>query len=76
MVPQAVSRVLHYYQEQRNDGEEFNDFVHRTDSGAFEALLAEFRDVGPLNKDNLPMYMDWGKTILYKLERGEGECAV
>ena len=21
-------------------------------------------------------YMDWGKTVLYKLERGEGECAV
>ena len=21
-------------------------------------------------------YMDWGKTVLYELERGEGECAV
>ena len=76
LVPQAISRVLNYYQENRNDGEEFNDFVHRTESAAFESLLVDYRDVGPLNKENLPMYMDWGKTILYKLERGEGECAV
>ena len=24
----------------------------------------------------LDYYMDWGKTIPYKVERGEGECAV
>jgi sulfite reductase beta subunit-like hemoprotein len=74
--PAAVKRILDFYQEQRDSGEEFNQFVERVGTGAFEAILAEFREVGSLNKDTLPFYMDWGKTVLYKLERGEGECAV
>ena len=31
---------------------------------------------GPLDRDHIQTYMDWGKTVVYKLERGEGECAV
>ena len=42
----------------------------------FEEIAGRFRDAGTLNKANLDTYMDWGKTILFKLERGEGECAV
>ena len=75
-VPAAVRRVLDFYQEQRTGGEEFNDFVARMGNPAFEAIFSEFREVGPLNKGTLDFYMDWGKTVLYKLERGEGECAV
>jgi sulfite reductase beta subunit-like hemoprotein len=74
-VPSAVRRVLDYYQDQRTQGEEFNDFVQRVGLDAFEAILAEFKEIGPLSKDTLDFYMDWGKTVLYKLERGEGECA-
>ncbi|MBM3940776.1 MAG: nitrite/sulfite reductase [SAR202 cluster bacterium] len=74
--PHAIRRVLDYYQANRKSGEEFNAFVQRVGTEPFEAILSEFREVGPLNKDTMPMYMDWGKTILYKLERGEGECAV
>ena len=75
-VPAAIRRILDHYQEQRTADEEFNDFVQRLGSGPFEAILDEFREIGPLNKETLPLYMDWGKTILYKLERGEGECSV
>jgi sulfite reductase beta subunit-like hemoprotein len=75
-VPSAIRRLLDYYRDQRHPGEEFNDFVDRTGTDAFEALLSEFREIGPLGKDTLDYYMDWGKSILYKLERGEGECAV
>ena len=42
----------------------------------FEAIVSEFKDVGPLNRDNLSNYMDWERNAVYKLERGEGECAV
>ena len=75
-VPNAIRRVLDFYQDQRKQGEEFIDFVQRQGTDPFEAMLSEFREVGPLNKETLPYYMDWGKTVLYKLERGEGECAV
>ena len=75
-IPAATRRLLDFYRDQRHEGEEFNDFVQRTGTDAFEAILSEFREVGALSKDTLDYYMDWGKTVLYKLERGEGECAV
>jgi len=75
-VPEMITGVLSYYQSERSDGEKFNDFVDRVGVAPFEELLGKFREVGKLNKENLDSYMDWGKTILYKLERGEGECAV
>ena len=75
-VPNAIRQVLDFYRDQRGQAEEFNDFVQRTGTDAFEAILSEFREVGALSKDTLDYYMDWGKTVLYKLERGEGECAV
>ena len=38
--------------------------------------MTSLRDTGPLNRDNIDTYMDWNKTVLYKVERGEGECAI
>jgi sulfite reductase beta subunit-like hemoprotein len=74
--PELVNAVLAHYQAERTDGETFNDFVDRVGTAPFEEIAGEFRDVGKLNKETLNTYMDWGKTVLYKLERGEGECAV
>lgn len=75
-VPAFMTGILSYYQDQRDDGETFNDFVDRVGTAPFEALADQYKEVGALNKENLDTYIDWGKTILYKLERGEGECAV
>ena len=75
-VPAFVNDVLNHYTTNRQDGEGFNDFVDRVGVTPFEELAVPYREVGSLTKENLDTYMDWGKTILYKLERGEGECAV
>jgi sulfite reductase beta subunit-like hemoprotein len=75
-VPEALTSVLDFYKAQRNDGEEFKDFVTRVGPEAFEPVLQEFSEVPSLNRDTLVYYMDWNKTIKYVLERGEGECAV
>ena len=75
-MPDALRRILTYYQEQRNEGELFKDFVVRIGAAAFEPILAEFSDVPELDRETLDQYMDWDKTVKYKLERGEGECAV
>lgn len=75
-VPAAVRRVLDHYRDHRAEGEQFNDFVVRVGTGPFEAILGEFREVPAVNRDSLSYYMDWGKTVLYRLERGEGECSV
>ena len=39
-------------------------------------ILAGLAEVGPLGRDTLDLYMDYQKSTLYKMERGEGECAV
>ncbi|MEK7215080.1 MAG: nitrite/sulfite reductase [Chloroflexota bacterium] len=73
--PEAVGRIVTYYQNQRQDGETFNRFVDRVGYPAFEELLADLRPVGTI-ADNVELYQDWERAGLYKLERGEGECAV
>ena len=75
-MPEALKRMLTFYQEQRNDGELFKDFAARVGAEAFEPILAEFKEVGDLNRETIDSYMDWDKTVIYKLERGEGECAL
>ena len=73
--PQAVLRLVHYYQAERHDGEVFNDFVDRVGQGPFAALLADLQDVPPLGPDTIDLYQDWERNALYRVERGEGECS-
>ena len=75
-IPDAFEKVLHFYWAYRNDGEEFKDFAVRLGPAAFEPILQEFTEVGELSRDTIQDYIDWDKTIKYKLERGEGECAI
>lgn len=75
-VPDALKKIIHTYVAERNNNEEFKDFAVRLGSEKFEGLVQEYKDVGELNRETLPKYMDWDKTIKYVLERGEGECMV
>ena len=75
-VPEALKAFLEYYKANRGENEEFNAFYDRVGPQPFVEIASRFRDVGPLNKETIGLYMDWGKTVLYKVERGEGECAV
>ena len=76
MLPDAIRRLLTFYQEGREEGEPFKDFVARVGAASFEPLLGDYRNVGELDRDTIDTYMDWDKTIIYKMERGEGECAL
>ncbi len=75
-VPDALRKVLAFYRQERNGSEQFKDFAARIGAAAFEPLLAEFKETPELNRETIGSYMDWDKTIKYKMERGEGECAV
>ena len=74
--PDALKTIIHMYVSERNENEEFKDFAVRVGSEKFEKALEMYKDVGELNRDTLPKYMDWDKTVKYVLERGEGECMV
>ena len=43
---------------------------------AFAPLVEEFKETRELNRESIDAYMDWDKTIIYKMERGEGECSI
>jgi sulfite reductase beta subunit-like hemoprotein len=73
--PQAVRKIIEHYTANRNEGEPFADFVDRTGARSFDALLDEFKEVGPIHQD-IDVYMDWGKEELFTVVRGEGECSV
>src|SRR3954454_23960392 len=75
-VPDAVERWIRHYEENRNDGEDFNAFVDRTGFDAFEELISDLKLPVEFNADNLLFFIDWNRSEPYKVERGEGECAV
>ncbi|MCZ6539493.1 MAG: nitrite/sulfite reductase, partial [Chloroflexi bacterium] len=75
--PEALKAVIDTYVANRKDGEEFSAFIERFGVDHFEEVFGKMKqEVGPLDRDHIQTYMDWGKTVVYKLERGEGECAV
>ncbi len=75
--PEALKSVVDIYVANRKEGEEFDAFIERFGVDQFEEAFGKMKqEVGPLDRDHIQTYMDWGKTVVYKLERGEGECAV
>mgnify|MGYP000719379277 FL=1 len=75
-VPGVLKYVVNYYKDNRNDGEKFNQFLDRV---GLEELTEVAEKAQQAVADAAPgsdMYVDWERTNQYKVERGEGECAV
>jgi sulfite reductase beta subunit-like hemoprotein len=75
-VPDAVERWIRHYEENRNEGEEFNTFAERVGPETFQEQVKDLSLPVEFNADNLIHFIDWSRTEAYKVERGEGECAV
>ena len=75
-VPEVVKEIAAHYKVNRLDGEEFKDFVDRVGIEPFKEIASQHREVEALGPDSMDLYMDWDTAEVYKLERGEGECAV
>ena len=75
-VPDAVERWVRFYESDRNDGEEFNDFAERVGTGAFEDLVRDLAMPAEFNLENMNLFIDWTKNVPFEVVRGEGECAV
>ena len=76
LVPQLVRKIASYYKENRNDGEGFNQFLDRVGVEELTAVASEAQRTAEAAAAGSDMYFDWERTNIYKLERGEGECAV
>ncbi len=75
-VPDAVERWLRLYEGERNDGEAFNDFVDRAGVARFEDEIKELAMPAEFSLETMDQFIDWNRAEPYKVERGEGECAI
>ena len=75
-VPEAVERWVRLYESERAGGEDFNAFVERIGAGRFEAEVKELTLPGEFSLETMQQFIDWNRSSPYKVERGEGECAV
>jgi sulfite reductase beta subunit-like hemoprotein len=75
-VPEAVERWVRLYEAERNDGEEFNAFAERTGAGRFEEQVKDLTLPAEFSLETMQQFIDWSRATPYKVERGEGECAI
>jgi sulfite reductase (ferredoxin) len=75
-VPDAVERWIRLYEAERTDGEEFNAFVERVGTTRFEDEVKDLSMPLEFSLENLDHFIDWSRSEPYKVERGEGECAI
>jgi sulfite reductase beta subunit-like hemoprotein len=75
-VPEAVQRWIELYEGERSEGEEFNDFAERVGAGRFEETVKELTLPAEFSLETMQQFIDWNRSSPYKVERGEGECAI
>jgi hypothetical protein len=75
-VPDALERWIRFYEANRNEGEQFNDFVERVGEKELEGVVKDLAMPVEFNLENMTHFIDWERKDPYKVERGEGECAV
>jgi sulfite reductase (ferredoxin) len=75
-VPDAVERWVRHYESNREDGEQFNDFVERIGTEQFEGLVKDLSMPVEFGPEHITHFIDWNRKELYQVVRGEGECAV
>jgi sulfite reductase beta subunit-like hemoprotein len=75
-VPEAVERWIRLYEAEREDGEPFDAFVDRVGTARFAEVAKELSLPMEFSLDNLQHFIDWNRSDPYRVERGEGECAV
>jgi sulfite reductase beta subunit-like hemoprotein len=75
-VPEAVERWVRFYGQNRNDGEEFNEFAERVGEDEFVSVVKDLALPVEFNVENIAHFIDWERQEPYQVIRGEGECAV
>lgn len=75
-VPGVLKQVVSYYKDNRSDGEKFNQFLDRVGLEEVTEVAQNAEQAIANATPGSDLYVDWERTNIYKLERGEGECAV
>jgi sulfite reductase beta subunit-like hemoprotein len=76
-VPEAVERWVRLYEAERSGAsEEFNAFAERVGGARFEAEVKDLTLPAEFSLETMQQFIDWNRSSPYKVERGEGECAI
>jgi len=75
-VPEAVQRWIELYEGERAEGEEFNAFAERVGAARFEEQVKDLTLPAEFSLETMQQFIDWNRSGPYKVERGEGECAI
>ena len=76
LAPSLVREIATYYKDNREGQENFNQFLDRVGLEDLTAVASAAQAKAETAEGGSDMYVDWERTNLYKLERGEGECMV
>jgi sulfite reductase (ferredoxin) len=74
--PDVVERWIRLYQDRREDGELWRDFVGRVGTAELEAAVKDLAMPVEFSLENLELFVDWKGKEPFQVVRGEGECAV
>ena len=75
--PGVLKTIVTYYKNNRADeSEKFNQFLERVGLEELTEVAIAAEKSAQEAAPGSDLYVDWERTNLYKLERGEGECAV
>jgi sulfite reductase (ferredoxin) len=76
-VPEAVERWVRLYEAERAGAdEEFNAFAERIGAPRFEEEVKDLTLPAEFSLETMQQFIDWNRSSPYKVERGEGECAI
>jgi sulfite reductase beta subunit-like hemoprotein len=75
-VPDAVERWIRHYEEDREDGETWREYVARVGTSTLETQVKDLSMPVDFGLETMNQFIDWNRDVPFQVVRGEGECAV
>jgi sulfite reductase beta subunit-like hemoprotein len=75
-VPEAIERWIRRYETDREDGEQWNEYLARVGTAELEAQVKDLSMPVDFGLETMNTFIDWKRDVPFEVIRGEGECAV
>jgi sulfite reductase beta subunit-like hemoprotein len=75
-VPEAIERWIKQYEANREDGEQWNEYLARVGTGELESQVKDLSMPVDFGLETMNQFIDWNRNVPFEVVRGEGECAV
>jgi sulfite reductase beta subunit-like hemoprotein len=75
-VPEAIERWIKQYEANREDGEQWNEYLARVGTGELESQVKDLSMPVDFGLETMNQFIDWNRDVPFEVIRGEGECAV